>query len=386
MSSGLVFPELEGVEVDDDGQRLNLSCPRKLLRAPRATSGSDLELEVGDESWRLTTWGEDADVRFRRVEALVAELHGRPATPVLRSIEAPSPRPEVACVVLLNQNDLYLRRRLLPALLASLAGHSAEVVVVCNGSRDPERLGRELAPVPVVASTWARAALGYDRGVAATTAPFLAFFHDDCVPSRPGWFEAARGHLAGGAAAVSGSRQPFAGLSRARLAPPVWIAKGVPLVLARRTLEEIGGWDDRHYLGWEDLDLTLALLERGEVLVRDLGVTHDGGMSTVLKYGDDSDRVRETFALGLLPRRVVAAMQRRVIHRLYADPTIAWLSFSQLDRLLSKRSAALARLGTGGVAELRAEIATELAKFARGPLDDAAVERHDRALAVARTL
>ena len=118
-----------------------------------------------------------------------------------------NPAPELAVVVLSYRND----NTILAALDSLIAQQlPLEIIVSHSGGGDTPRLLRRRHPeVPVVAVS-ARRLPGAARnaGVAATTAPFIAFLAADCSAA-PGW---AAGRLArhrAGAAAVASAMAPI---------------------------------------------------------------------------------------------------------------------------------------------------------------------------------
>ncbi|MBE3639508.1 glycosyltransferase family 2 protein [Mangrovicoccus algicola] len=117
--------------------------------------------------------------------------------------------PELA-VVIPHYNDLARLEKCLGALApqAAAAGARVETVVADNDSP------ADLEPLRA-AHPWARfvtepqkgAAAARNRGVAETTAPFLAFLDSDCVPG-PDWLATAL-RLSGGAAVTGGRIDTF---------------------------------------------------------------------------------------------------------------------------------------------------------------------------------
>jgi glycosyltransferase involved in cell wall biosynthesis len=295
----------------------------------------------------------------------------------------------VACVIALNQNDIYVRRRLIPSLLGWTDHARLEIVVVLNGSRDPERIRRELDPIPVIDSEWGWVAKALNCGARATRAPILAFFHDDCVLQRGGWIEEAHSLLQGGFDVVAAEVEQVHRFGPVAFWPPLLIAKSVPVILRRSTLERLGGWDEGQYIGWEDLDLTLGIQAGGgRIIERDLGMLHEHGMSTILKYGHDSTSLRQAFALGFLPSRLIRKMQRSVLQAMYRDRVLRKLSFIQFARVLDRHAGLLKDSRISGIAECRLWLKEQIASERLEPAvaSPAEAAQYDRAVAAARFL
>lgn len=125
-----------------------------------------------------------------------------------------------------------------------------EVVVVDDGSepsvaetfRGRKVRGREVRVLRQEGHGAVRARLA---GIAATTAPILAFTDSDCEP-QPGWLEAALRRIDGGADLVAGRTRPFravAPLERAVSEARGGLFPSCNLVVRRSVYEAVGGFD-----------------------------------------------------------------------------------------------------------------------------------------------
>jgi GT2 family glycosyltransferase len=170
--------------------------------------------------------------------------------------------------------------RTLPALFDALGAQSLpadalEVVVIDNASRDgtaavARELGATVVTEPVPGRARAR-----NRGVAASTAPLLAFTDADCRP-RPDWLEQlvgalASSPLAGGRIVLTTRDEPSAverldALWRFRQGDTVarrgWSATA-NLGMSREAFEAIGGFDVSFRHIGEDVDLCLRARAAG---------------------------------------------------------------------------------------------------------------------------
>ena len=212
-------------------------------------------------------------------------------------------------VVIVNFNG----ERLLPDCLAALAAQTLapdEIVVADNGSRDRSlallradhrhvrvlELGRNLG-----------FAGGANRGVRATSAPWVCVLNSDATPA-PDWLEqllaaprdertwalgsvlvsartgliesAGDGYAPQGYAYKLLREQPLADLPCEPY--PVFAAPGAAPVLRRDVFDLLGGYEERFFLYYEDVDLAFRALLAGYValLVPAARVTHRLGATT----------------------------------------------------------------------------------------------------------
>jgi hypothetical protein len=150
-------------------------------------------------------------------------------------------------------------------------------------------------------------AAAYNAGARAARGRYVALLHDDCIIDDAAWLDKCMRALQAGAAGVAGEFRRLESIAGVAV-PPLPVAKCVPLVLAREVLLGIGGYDEFHYVGYEDLDLTLAFARRGLRLEPvDLKLRHYAGMSSTLKYCPVPG-LAELYALAAVP---AAAILRR---------------------------------------------------------------------------
>jgi GT2 family glycosyltransferase len=183
----------------------------------------------------------------------------------------------------------------LGALLASLAGQTLagerfEVVVVDNGSRDDAAAAvARAAGAVVVRESWANRARARNVGVAAASAPLIAFTDGDCRVA-PGWLEALvacleRAPLVAGPVVIDGNAEPgrcerLEGLWRfdqeTNVRESHWAASA-NLGARRQAFEDVGGFDPAYLQIGEDVDLCLRARAAGHQLAycADAVVHHD---------------------------------------------------------------------------------------------------------------
>lgn len=214
--------------------------------------------------------------------------------------------PLVSCVVVVTENLQFVREQLLPSLAANSTASSIEVILVCNGTAayDPD-----LSWLKSIRSDFGAVSVAYNRGAAIARGRFLAFFHDDCVVDDPLWIEKCTQRLDRGGDVVAGEYRELGEIAGVSF-PPLPVAKSVPLFMRRADFEETGGYDEFHYIGYEDLDFTLELAKRGKRMVAtDLSLRHFNGMSSTLKY-NPVPGLAELYALAALPRAAIRARFR----------------------------------------------------------------------------
>jgi hypothetical protein len=209
--------------------------------------------------------------------------------------------PLVSCVIVLNENLPFVCEQLLPSLIENSRAHPIEIIIVCNGSVD---YAQNLPNVVGLRAEWGAVSKSYNAGARVSRGEFLAFFHDDCVVCDPLWIEKCLQRLKAGAHAVAGEYRVIGKVGGVDV-PRLPVAKCVPLVIRKSDFEAAGRFDEYHYIGYEDLDFTLALASRGMKLVAtDMHIRHFNGMSSTLKY-NPVPGLRELYALGALPRQAI---------------------------------------------------------------------------------
>ena len=217
-------------------------------------------------------------------------------------------RDDVA-VVIVNYNG----EQLLPECLAALDAQTrapAEIVVADNGSRDGS-LTLLRAHHPDVGVVEIGRNLGFaggaNRGVAATRAPWVCVLNSDATPA-PDWLErltaaprdartwalgsvlvsAATGRIESAGDQYSPQGYAYKLLRDRPLsdlpAEPyrVFAAPGAAPVFRRDVFERLGGYEERFFLYYEDVDLAFRAVLAGyhALLVPDARVVHQLGATT----------------------------------------------------------------------------------------------------------
>jgi GT2 family glycosyltransferase len=203
-------------------------------------------------------------------------------------------RPPRVAIVVPTRDRVDLLRRCLESVRHRTAYPAYEVVVVDNDSRDPETLAY-LARLPdrvlrhPGAFNFARM---MNRAVQeATDAPLLVFLNNDAEVLEPGWLEAMVEHGvrpevaavgarlvdaggrtchagivigAGGGLAANVGDDPF---GWSRVVRDVSAVTAACMLVRRQVFEELGGFDERLGVAYNDVDLCLRARERGLLVV-----------------------------------------------------------------------------------------------------------------------
>jgi len=286
-----------GLSLLGAGDALEVHYPRSIHdaeRAARVARAFDLQVASGAETWSVRGG-------FPALKGFFAQLNAFPPPyPVQGIAREKAEIPEVSCVIVVNENLPFVREQLLPSLAAN-SRRPIEVVLVYNGAAQPD------PALPGIRSAWGAVAAGYNAGAKAARGRYVAFFHDDVVIDDPGWIEACVAALEAGAGAASPEHRRLESVAGVAL-PPLPVAKCVPLVMRADDFRAAGGFDEFHYVGYEDLDFSLALASRGLKLAPvKIALRHFSGMSSTLKYCPVPG-LAALYALAALP---AAAIRRR---------------------------------------------------------------------------
>jgi len=246
-------------------------------------------------------------------------------------------------VVIVN----YDGERLLPECLEALAAQTLapdEILVADNGSSDGSLAllhGQHPAVATLALGRNFGFAGGANRGVAATAAPWVCVLNSDATPA-PDWLHVLLSASRSGRTWALGSVLVSAATGRIesagdQYAPegyaykllrdrplhelpadpyPVFAAPGAAPVFRRDVFEQLGGYEERFFLYYEDVDLAFRALLRGyhALLVPGARVTHQLGATT-------RSRARARFyvarnsawcAARCLPRARPAVLARRM--------------------------------------------------------------------------
>ncbi len=327
-----IFAHLGFEQTNDTVKVRYPSCLHTFENARTVAQEFDVEVErLADEAWGVCFDRKPAQTYPDLPKRFFARLNGYPA-PYATGIDTyrRPENPQVSCIVVLNENLPFVREHLIPSLLANSPAESIEIIVVCNGATDP---GDTLGFVETVRSRWGAVARAYNLGVSLSRGATLAIFHDDVVVDDADWLEKCRAALAAGATAISPEIRALEQIGEISV-PSLPIAKNVPLVISRADYDRSGGYDENHYIGYEDLDFTLALKQRGmSVHFIDLAVRHFHGMSSTLKYTRIAG-LAELYAFTALPREAIEAYFLEIVQSSHAANQLDFFRVSKEIQLL----------------------------------------------------
>ena len=248
-----------------------------------------------------------------------------------------SESPEISCIIVVNENYLFVRERMLGTIAHSSRHNELEIVIVQNGyNKPPENFWPDY--VTVTDMDTASVARAYNRGVAKATAPIVALFHDDCLLDDENWLGKVRAAFSAGAHAVSPEFRTLSSLCGEAI-KPLPVLKNVPLVLSRDVFDAVGGYDESLFIGYEDMEFTIRLIESGFRPARvSLSYRHFGGMSSCLKFCPTSD-MSQLFACLAIPQKEILFSVRKVMEN-NSKPSrlLSALTAMQLEKVLSKHS------------------------------------------------
>jgi hypothetical protein len=285
-----------GLALRDAGGAGEVHYPQSIHAAARAARAArPFGLEVADAGPVWTVRGD-----YAHLKEFFAALNGFPAPYPKRELRREAPL--LSCIVVVNENTAFVREQLVPSLVAN-SRRPIEILLVHNGSAPADPA---LAALPTLRSEWGAVAAAYNAGARSAAGRYLAFFHDDVAIDDPGWIDACLAGLDEGAGAVAPEHRRLERIAGVAV-PPLPVAKCVPLVMRAEDFRASGGFDEFHYVGYEDLDFSLSLVRRGVKLgaVR-IALRHFSGMSSTLKYCP-APGLAALYALAALPAAAIRA-------------------------------------------------------------------------------
>jgi hypothetical protein len=357
-----------GLSLTRDAGCITVNYPERIHAFSRAVefgARHDLTVSRVDTGWSLRYPAPDDEIPGE-LRAFFAELNGHPPAYSAKSAAlAVHRQPLVSCIVVVNENLPFLRDQLLPSLITHSMAHAIEVILVSNGAASPDP---GWPGVRTILSQFGVVSAAYNAGAAHGRGEYLAFFHDDCVVDDALWIDKCLQRLRHGAVAVSGEYREMTEIAGMKC-PPIPVAKTVPLFMRADDFERTGGFDEFHYIGYEDIDFTLGLVDRGgKVVMTDLQIRHFSGMSSTLKYCAVRG-LRDLYALGAVPRGAI--VQR------FNEFTAAGLRMDGVDYLraalevqllyvLVKHRRALARVDSSAYARAESALRDRIAAHGAG--------------------
>jgi GT2 family glycosyltransferase len=161
----------------------------------------------------------------------------------------------------------------------------------------------------------------FNRGVESSKNEFIAIFHDDCTISDKFWVEKMVNELNDSVYIVGVEEhidaKPYKNIVSGRY------IKEVPLVMKKSCFNEVGGYNETYYWGFEDVMLCNAVYKLGKkVVVLDIEHTHFNGLSTMnilTKNGITNEL--ETKIIGLKDLYEFKRLKEQVLGTIKINPT-----------------------------------------------------------------
>jgi len=214
---------------------------------------------------------------------------------------------------------------LIGAALESLLAQDVPLEIVLShsgGGSTPQRVAATFPGVRIVAAPSRRLpGAARNAGVAATTAPFVAFLAADCV-AKPGWAAARVARHTNGAAAVASAMAPPATLAPALASHLLQHWSRMPhrtprppqrfgVSYARSLLEAFGGFREDLAIA-EDAELNARILAAGVAIewAPDVRIEHAYPRTLAALTADAFARSRRRAAVGGRPARRLALAAR----------------------------------------------------------------------------
>ena len=167
---------------------------------------------------------------------------------------------DVSCIILCNLNDEFVKYRTIPNILVNSQDYSTEIIVVDNSSNHTFDYPEGLNDVKVIKSEPFHIPKGYNNGVKEAKGKYIAIFHDDCEVLDRNWIKNCTRILNDKVYAVAPQlhrqltivdkeyTKPHSLLKKDRYQE---FLKECPLVMERDKFNEIGGYDETYYFGYQ---------------------------------------------------------------------------------------------------------------------------------------
>ena len=210
-----------------------------------------------------------------------------------------SSEPLISCIILLNENDLFVKDLTIPSIIFNSKDTPIEIIVVSNGKTEIE-----LDNVKIIKSDLYHIPKAYNKAASIAKGQYVAFFHDDCFLSDEDWVNKCVYNLTDEVIAVGPEYHKFMGnedyVLRVRtdkknkyLDHSGGFLKEVPLPMEKNVFFEIGGFPEDELFGQEDIFLHKKILESGKRNKKvDVKNYHFNGISTFLLFSNRNNLVK----------------------------------------------------------------------------------------------
>ena len=229
-----------------------------------------------------------------------------------------SENPLVSCIILLTANDLFVKNNLIPSIIKNSTNYPIEIIIVCNGPH----LNREyFKNLFVLESDFLWVSRGYNNGVRNSKGKYIAIFHDDCIVNDSLWLDKCIKSLDEGFFAATPEFRPVN--SCYFQVPEKEFAKCVPLFMKRKDYIEMGMFDEHYYMGLEDMDFSLKILNAGKRIKKvDMDYLHFDGMSTILVFSipyekENYFKLKKMFSYNIIPLKQVRKLNYKSLKNIF---------------------------------------------------------------------
>jgi|TARA_B100001758_G_C18412878_1_gene617173 GT2 family glycosyltransferase len=213
----------------------------------------------------------------------------------------------LSCIIINTFCDFFVKKRTLPSIIKTtehLKDWKIEIIIVDNsGDKDLEKKWgpSEYTNISVIQSTPYHLPKALNNGVKKSIHKYIAIFHDDCEIIEKNWVELMTQPLDDDVYATGSEMHYFSKDKR------FYYLKEVPLVMERKKFIEIGGYDEKYYWGFENVELSQKILKKHNKNIKEIPIEylHFNGMSTRLlqtKYDSnittkEYDKIKRDFSL-----------------------------------------------------------------------------------------
>ncbi len=210
-----------------------------------------------------------------------------------------SSEPLISCIILLNENDLFVRDLTIPSIIFNSKNTPIEIIVVSNGKTEFKSDN-----VKVIKSDLYHIPKAYNKAASIAKGNYVAFFHDDCFLSDEHWIDKCIYNLTDEVIAVGPEYHKFMGNEDyvLRISSDKenkysdhsgGFLKEVPLVMEKNIFFEIGGFPEDELFGQEDIFIHKKILELDKKNKKvDVKNYHFEGISTFLLFSNKNNLVK----------------------------------------------------------------------------------------------
>ena len=222
----------------------------------------------------------------------------------------------ISCIVITNGlTNRFLIERTLSSILTTTdkIDWDVEIIVVDNSLKQNVKTKVTNEKIKVITSLPNHLPKAFNLGVKTATKKYIALFHDDCTINDMLWVEKMVNKLSDSVYIVGVEEhtdaKPYHKIISGRY------IKEVPLVMKKSCFNEIGGYDETYYWGFEDVMLCNTVYKLGkEVVVLDIEHTHFNGLSTMnILIKDGITKEVEKTIIGLTDKDEFIKLEKEIL-------------------------------------------------------------------------